>query len=150
MNLEDTYSLVVESRQNIDLSSRGLKTLVGKNIPDRVEGFFDCSDNNLTSLEGAPRYVRSGFTCSFNNKLTSLKGAPEYIGSDFLCFGNNLTSLEGLPEYIGGGVYCDDYLMEEENTYIIISSQIRGCYQKRMSIYVIDVMLHRIEELFSK
>jgi hypothetical protein len=35
-----------------------------------VDGDFDCDNNNLSSLEGAPRYVDGGFYCG-KNKLTS-------------------------------------------------------------------------------
>lgn len=36
-----------------------------------VEGNFDCSDNQLTSLAGAPKKVGLNFNCS-NNSLTGL------------------------------------------------------------------------------
>ena len=36
------------------------------------------------------------FNCA-NNKLTSLEGAPREVGGSFYCYNNNLTSLEGLP-----------------------------------------------------
>jgi hypothetical protein len=170
MNLEDTYSLVVESiAKGIDLSRQKLTTLVGQNIPKRMRGSFRCNENKkLTSLEGSPKYVGGSFFCTYNslvslegapeyvgsdffcdgNKLTSLEGAPRYVGYDFSCFdNNNLTSLEGLPEYIGGHVYCDDYIKKGENTYIIITSQIKGWYQGERDI---DMMFERIEELFSK
>jgi hypothetical protein len=148
MKLEDTYNFVVENSQSKSfyIGHRGLKTLVGQNIPDIVEGFFDCDHNNLTSLEGAPKYVGNFFGCSYND-LTSLQGSPRYVGRDFMCYENKLTSLEGLPEYLGGHVYCDDYLRKGENLYIIIASEIRGCYQGERDI---DVMLHRIKSLFSK
>jgi hypothetical protein len=146
MSLEDTYSLVVESKQNINLSDKDLKTLVGRKISKRIEGFFDCDHNNLTSLEGSPEYVGGGFYCNSNN-LTSLKGAPKYVGDCFYCHYNSLTSLEGLPEYIGGNVYYDDHLKKGENLYIIITSQIRGWYQGERNM---GVMFIRIKKLFSK
>ena len=49
---------------------------------NRWKGNFNCSDSNLTSLEGAPREVGGGFDCCSNN-LISLEGAPEKIGGDF-------------------------------------------------------------------
>ena len=51
----------------------------------RVSGYFDCSDNKLTTLEGAPREVGGNFYCK-NNQLTTLEGAPErvsYIRCDY-------------------------------------------------------------------
>jgi len=71
----------------------------------RVSGFFSCSDNSLTSLEGSPRSVGGGFSCA-DNRLTTLKGAPKTITRDFYCANNQLTSLEGAPQTVGGGFYC--------------------------------------------
>lgn len=69
------------------------------------EGDIDCSNEELTSLYGAPEYVEGHFYC-YNNKLTSLKGAPEYVGGWFDCSDNNLTSLEGAPEHVEGRFDC--------------------------------------------
>jgi hypothetical protein len=73
---------------------------------DRVVGNFDCSSNQLTSLEGAPTSVGGDFYCT-NNKLTSLEGAPTSVGGDFYCYNNNLVSLEGAPKDVGGNFWCD-------------------------------------------
>jgi len=70
-----------------------------------VSGYFNCSNNKLKSLEGAPKEVGGGFDCS-NNKLTSLEGAPKEVGGYFNCENNKLTSLEGAPSWVGGGFYC--------------------------------------------
>ena len=73
---------------------------------NKVNGYFGCSNNNLTSLEGCPNYVGRWFSCNDNN-LTSLKGCPNYIGGTFYCGGNPLESLEG---YNGDydKLYCDN------------------------------------------
>ena len=71
-----------------------------------VDGDFDCDNNNLSSLEGAPRYVDGGFYCG-KNKLTSLAGAPEEVGRDFDCSYNNLTNLTGAPRSVAGNFYCE-------------------------------------------
>ena len=71
-----------------------------------VTGDFYCSDNNLTSLEGAPKEVTGCFNCYCNN-LTSLEGVPKEVGGYFNCSDNNLTSLEGAPKEVGGGYYCN-------------------------------------------
>ena len=70
-----------------------------------VYGNFDCSHNQLTSLEGAPEKVGKSFVCS-HNQLTSLEGAPEKVGGYFLCNNNKLTSLKGGPTKVGGIFYC--------------------------------------------
>lgn len=72
------------------------------NIPlkfNNVLGFFDCSGNNLTSLEGCPIYVGNWFDCSYNN-LTSLVGGPNKVNKFYDCNGNNITSLEGCPSIV--------------------------------------------------
>ena len=81
----------------------------GKSVADlKIDykgGDFDCSNNELTSLEGALSHVSGNFDCSLNH-LTSLKGAPSHVGGGFYCRGNGLTSLEGAPSHVGGGFYC--------------------------------------------
>ena len=66
----------------------------------RVSGYFDCSDNKLTTLEGAPREVGGAFNCRYN-QLTTLEGSPREVGRDFDCDNNKLTTLEGQPERAG-------------------------------------------------
>jgi hypothetical protein len=73
----------------------------------RVTGYFDCSVNKLTSLEGCPTEIGGGFFCD-NNQLTSLVGCPKEIGGDFVCSHNKLTSLEGCPTEIRGDFYCNN------------------------------------------
>jgi hypothetical protein len=70
-----------------------------------VSGFFDCSRNSLTSLDGAPQKVGGGFRC-YSNKLTSLEGAPQTVGGDFICHSNKLVSLKGSPQIVTGSFYC--------------------------------------------
>ena len=71
-----------------------------------VEGSFDCSDNQLTSLEGCPKEVKKDFFCS-HNQLTSLEGAPQKV-HDFYCSDNQLTSLEGCPKEVRGDFDCSN------------------------------------------
>jgi len=71
-----------------------------------VTGWFDCSHNDLTSLEGSPRSVGLNFDCGYN-KLISLKGAPKSVDGYFYCINNNITDLEGGPESVGEYFYCD-------------------------------------------
>ena len=72
-----------------------------------VNGYFNCSFNYLTSLEGAPENVKGDFYCQ-HNKLTSLKGGPEYVSGDFMCNENQLTSLEGGPREVGRDFHCNN------------------------------------------
>jgi hypothetical protein len=56
---------------------------------------------------GAPNRVGGSFNCSFN-QLTTLEGAPNKVGGDFICFGNPLKSLDGKPDYVGKRFFIDD------------------------------------------
>ena len=73
--------------------------------PKEVDGNFACYDNQLTSLKGGPKEVDGNFSC-FNNKLTSLIGSLQKVGADFICSNNQLTSLEGGPKEVGGNFSC--------------------------------------------
>jgi hypothetical protein len=83
-------------------SDNQLTSLEG--APQTVDGDFYCIENRLTSLEGAPQTVNGNFACN-NNQITSLEGAPQKVGG-FSCDGNQLTSLEGAPQKVGG-FSCD-------------------------------------------
>ena len=63
-----------------------------------VSGHFDCSRNNLTTLEGAPKKVGGIFSC-INNNLTSLDFCPTYVGDDFWC-DKNLKSTKEYRKYL--------------------------------------------------
>ena len=71
-----------------------------KGAPKKVVDFY-CYSNQLTSLAGAPRIVTGEFDCS-DNKLSTLEGAPRKVGGDFNCKFNQLTSLKGAPLEVGG------------------------------------------------
>ena len=98
--LPDGYELDCD----VDLSERGLTEL-----PDFskvvVNGNFNCSDNQLMTLNGAPSKVRGSFYC-FCNYLTTLKGAPSEVGASFNCSYNRLISLVGIPKEIGNNFIC--------------------------------------------
>lgn len=70
-----------------------------------VEGDFNCNDNQLTSLKGAPKGVRASFSCN-NNQLASLEEAPKYVGESFFCADNKLKSLKGSPEDLKKSFNC--------------------------------------------
>ena len=100
---------IVDGKVNVEgdvyLSGRSLTRL-----PVRfgiVKGFFRCSNNNLTSLEGSPKTVGGNFYCH-DNELTSLEGCSKTVGGNFYCDNNKLTSLEGCPETVGGNFDCSN------------------------------------------
>jgi hypothetical protein len=71
-----------------------------------VNGYFDCGNNNLTSLKGCPVRVGNEFYCNYN-RLTSLQYSPQYVESgDFSCGWNKIESLQYCTELIRGGFYC--------------------------------------------
>src|SRR5690606_7545334 len=84
----------VDVRGDVDLSGKNLKELPLKF--GRVDGYFYCGSNQLTSLEGGPNSVGGHFSCSYN-QLTSLEGSPNSVGGGFYCNNNQLTSLKGGP-----------------------------------------------------
>ncbi len=84
-------------------SNNQLTSLEG--APQKVGGYFSCSNNQLISLEGAPREVRGNFVCD-NNQLTTLEGAPQKVGGWFECSRNQLTTLEGAPQVVRGYFNC--------------------------------------------
>jgi hypothetical protein len=101
-------------------SNNQLTSLVG--APQKVGGGFYCSYNQLTSLEGAPQEVGVDFDCD-SNQLTSLVGAPQKVGKSFDCDNNQLTSLEGAPQKVGGNFYCDGPL---KKTLELIYEKMKG------------------------
>jgi len=70
-----------------------------------VDGIFNCTSVDLTTLEGCPQKLTSSFYCS-DNKLTSLKYAPEYIQGNFHCSKNYLETLEYCPKVVEYNFVC--------------------------------------------
>ena len=87
-----------------DISNNNLESLEG--CPKEVEKDFDCSNNSLRSLFGAPHSI-GDFDCS-NNFITNLSYAPKKIKGFFNCSDNNLTSIEGSPRTIKGYFKCSN------------------------------------------
>ena len=73
--------------------------------PPEEIGYFDCSETNITSLEGCPKIVNDYFNCSYTS-ITSLEGCPEIVNGGFDCSDTDITSLEGCPREVGGTFCC--------------------------------------------
>ncbi len=101
----------IEVFGDFNCSGQNLENFMGI-VFEGVSGRFNCINNQLTSLKGAPRFVDTDFFCS-GNQLTSLKGAPKSVGRNFSCSNNQLISLEGAPEKIGGSLRCSDNPVSE-------------------------------------
>jgi hypothetical protein len=67
-----------------------------------IDGDFECIQQNLTDFKGVRfGHIKGNFNCN-DNRLTSLEGAPQKVGGSFYCHRNQLTSLEGAPQKVGG------------------------------------------------
>ena len=66
-----------------------------------VDGDFDCSEQGLTDLKEVKFGKVSGYFNCYNNQLTTLEGAPQSVSGSFYCFNNQLTTLEGAPQSVG-------------------------------------------------
>lgn len=82
--------------EDVKCINKGLTSLKG--APTKINGIFDCSNNNLSSLQYGPQYV-SSYYCQ-NNELESLEGAPKEVDNYFNCSNNPLKTFKGLPKKI--------------------------------------------------
>ena len=89
----------------------------------KVSGYFACSDNKLTSLEGCPKEVVEYFDCSFNI-LEDLVGGPQEVGGDYYCYSNQLESLEGCAGDINGYLNCSNNKLEILDCSSVINGNI--------------------------
>jgi len=88
-----------------DCRNNQLTTLEG--CPQSVVGYFNCSGNQLTILEFCPQSVGGYFNCSANY-LTTLEDSTQSVGGHFICSDNDLITLEGSPQSVGGGFSFTD------------------------------------------
>jgi hypothetical protein len=68
----------------------------------KVSGSFSCYGNNLTTLEGCPKFVGGYFNCMLNS-LTSLQCCPKYIAANF---GSNILTHHILGN-VQGSIYTN-------------------------------------------
>lgn len=95
----------VDVKGDVNLSKKWLNE-----IPvqfGKVEGYFTCAYNELTSLKGCPQYVEESFYCN-DNGLTNLEFCPKIVKRNFDCSYNELTTLEKCPEFVEDSFYCND------------------------------------------
>jgi len=84
--INDDYTIDIIN-SGIDLSCKNLYEFPDYIQFDRVDGYFYCNINHLSSLRGCPKYIGDEFDCS-DNDLKQLKNCPEYVGYNFYCGGN--------------------------------------------------------------
>jgi hypothetical protein len=97
------------------------------------KGDLNFSFMDLLSLTEIPikfRVVRGGYDCSFNN-LISLNNAPFYVYQSFFCTDNNLISYKDIPQ-IGKGTYSlkdNPFAVTDE----VIQTLKRMSFEQRLS-----------------
>ena len=94
----------IDVDEDVWLYDKGLTKLPLKF--NKVNGFFYCHENKLTSLEGSPVEVNGVFNCRFN-KLISFEYAPKIIRGDFYCQYNNIKTFEYFPSFIRNYFWCN-------------------------------------------
>jgi hypothetical protein len=108
-NFKTTGSITIDDKGLVSCTGMVTPKKKLKRLPvafDKVGRHYDCSNNQLTTLEGGPTSVGGGFWCD-NNQLTTLQGAPTTVGGNFWCDNNQLTTLQGAPTSVGGSFKCD-------------------------------------------
>jgi hypothetical protein len=76
-----------------------------------VNGSFNCSGNELTTLENSPREIKFDFNC-FANNLKSLNYGPIKVGSNYNCSKNLLSNLKGCVENVPNNFACNNNVIE--------------------------------------
>lgn len=99
--ISEDFHVTVQGSVNLNGKLNGQKLPVKFK---QVDGYFDISNNNLTSLEGCPKTVARDFNCS-RNKLTSLFDCPVEVG-EFDCSHNSLKTLSYAPKEVRGSFDC--------------------------------------------
>lgn len=97
------YGFIVNVGGNVDLNEKDLTHIAVKF--NMVNGYFDCANNKLNSLKGAPEIVSGDFNC-YKNQLTNLDYCPKEMGESFFCDYNKIISLKGIPSKINGNFGC--------------------------------------------
>ena len=86
---------------DVNISHQNLNSILQLGQFGEVSGNFDCSNNNLRTLEGAPKRTGGEFSAR-ENKLISLIDAPEWVFLNFNVSSNEIDSFEFSPKYVGG------------------------------------------------
>lgn len=125
-----SHGYVIDVQGDLDLSNKNLNKLPYKfshvtkgcylsgncltsleGAPEKVGEDFDCSHNELISLDNFPYFVGGSIFCH-ENKIKDLKGIAQIINGSFTCYANQLQSLENGPKIVNGSMYCNDNLLK--------------------------------------
>ena len=123
---ESSVELTPEQIEWLDKCTRRTWQLNPRTGLVDVDGYFDCSWQGLSDFKGV-RFGKIGgkFYCD-NNQLTTLEGAPREVGGYFSCDNNQLTTLEGAPQKVGGSFYCKDNPVSEKTLKSIFGLMKKG------------------------
>ena len=105
INPDESIDVKCVNDYYVNLYDKGLTKLPLKF--NKVDGYFDCGRNQLTSFEGSPVEVNGSFYC-YQNKLTSFEYAPKIIRGSFDCSWNNIKTFEYFPSFVKRYFWCDD------------------------------------------
>lgn len=92
MNIKNYFiykNLTVDVLSDVLLSNKELSFLPFQFLS--IQGDFDVSYNQLTSLKGSPKNIKYEFNCS-HNLLTSLEKGPKVAKSAYDCSNNQITT----------------------------------------------------------
>lgn len=104
-NFEILSDFSVNVKGSVKLADRLANLLKLPLSFNQVDGDFDISNNELTTLEGSPRIVNGDFL-AFKNELSSLKGGPKEVGGSFIILKNNISSLKHAPALVKEDFIC--------------------------------------------
>ena len=89
--------LTIDVNGSVDLNDKDLTKFPNYIQFNEIFGYFDCSENQLTSLRGCPRITYDGYFSCSHNKLTNLDFCPEIVAGSFDAYDNEVEFSE---EYI--------------------------------------------------
>ncbi len=93
------FGFLVNVFTNVNFNNKGIFWIPVKF--NEVHGYFNCEQNQITSLIFAPVKVGTYFDCS-HNLLKSLQYSPQIVQGDFNCANNQLKNFKYSPDSIDG------------------------------------------------
>lgn len=132
----------IENTKELNISDMGISTLSG--VLDKMPSLeiFDCSKNNLSSIDLSKNELLTKLDCS-NNKLQTLNLDNNQNLLELYCNNNYLSSLDcSNNEYLYAVDFCDNYISEIEQAGLLIDGV-------RWSIYNVgECATHKIAKTF--
>ncbi len=100
---------------NEDFDCRDNKSLISlKGSPKNIGVHFNCKGTNIKTLHSNTTYVGKVFDVS-NTPISSLEGAPEWIRTLVLSNNKNLTNLKDVHKHLK---YCNHITIDSPGCYI--------------------------------